>query len=297
MSGHSQGLRKPIIQPDAIREVANGLWVIPDTDYTPFVPNVGIAVGARAALIIDTGFGGDNARAVLQQAHRLAGQRPIYLTHTHCHPEHGFGANAIDDEVTTVCNTAQWQELQEKGAAILRMFRDMLPPLAPMLDGVTFLPPRIQYSGFLGLDLGGIAVEFHEVGGAHSRGDQCVLVRTSKSALFVGDLIEERHFGGIADNESRVGVWISRLAEFEMLRPDVVVPGHGHIGDSSLIAAYREHFELAVRRVGELREAGQIGEAQIVENVTAELIERYPDWLGPEWAKRVVENLTWPSRR
>jgi len=296
MSNHSPGLRRPIVQTDKIREVADGLWIIPDTDYTPFVPNVGIVVGTRAALIVDTGFGPDNARAVLRQARQLAGKRPIYLTHTHCHPEHGFGANAIADEVTTVSNAVQWLELQEKGAAILRMFLNMLPPLASMLDGVAFLPPNIQYNGSLLLDLGGVLVELREVGGGHSRGDQRVLVHASKSVLFVGDLIEERHFGGIADNESSVVEWIDRLSEFEALRPDVVVPGHGLIGDSGLIVTYREHFELAVRRVRVLREVGQLREDQIVEQITAELVQKYPDWLGPEWARRVVENLTWPSR-
>jgi hypothetical protein len=41
-------------------------------------------------------------------------------------------------------NEAQWIELQEKGATILRMFRDRMPALAPMLDGVEFVRPDLR---------------------------------------------------------------------------------------------------------------------------------------------------------
>ena len=287
----------PVVDTNAIDEVASGIWVIPDINYIPFVPNIGIVVGTKATLIIDTGFGSNNARVVLKQARQLSGERPIYLTHTHCHPEHGFGANVIANEVIVVSNTGQWIELREKGSTILRMFRDMMPPLAPMLDDVEFVHPFILYNGSLNLNLGGgLVVELREFGGAHSRGDQGILVHGSSRVLFVGDLIEERHFGVIADNESGVGPWIDRLNGFEALRPDIVVPGHGHMGGPKLIADYRGHFELAKRRVAELRAEGKLSEAQVVEQVTAELVESYPDWHGRTWAKKTAESLTWPSR-
>jgi len=123
MSVKASGFTAPIVASGAITEITDGVWVIPDADHTLFVPNIGIVVGARATLVIDTGFGPDNARAVLEQARRLSGRRPIYLTHTHFHPEHGFGANVVAGEVTIVYNEAQWSELEEKGSTVLRMFR------------------------------------------------------------------------------------------------------------------------------------------------------------------------------
>jgi len=297
MSIETHPSKAPVVDTSAITEIAEGVWVLPDSDYIPMLPNIGIIVGARATLVIDTGFGPDNARLVLKQARHLSGQRPIFLTHTHCHPEHGFGANVIAEEVTIIYNDAQWSELQEKGTTILRMFRDQMPMLAPMLNGVEFVRPDLRYTTSLTLDLGGgLIVELREFGGAHSRGDQAILVRGSSSVLFVGDLIEERHFGVIADNESHVGPWIDRLTGFEQLHPEIVVPGHGHMGGLELIANYRGHFELVRRRVGELRAAAELSEAEIVDRVSAELLHRYPDWEGRNWARRTVADLTWPSR-
>ena len=75
-------------------EISDGVYVIPD-NRVPLVPNVGIVVGDRAALVIDTGLGRRNASYVLEQARRLADRKPLYLTITHFHPEHGFGAEVF----------------------------------------------------------------------------------------------------------------------------------------------------------------------------------------------------------
>jgi len=296
MSTAGRQLKAPIVATNGINQISDGVWVIPDSDHTLLVPNIGIIVGSRATLIIDTGLGTENARAVLQQARHLSDNRPIYLTHTHCHPEHGFGANVVAGEVTTVYNDVQWGELQEKGPVLLRMFRDRMPAVAPMLDGVEFVRADIRYTGSLNLDLGERIVEFREFGGAHSRGDQAILVRGRKSVLFTGDLVEERYFGILGDNESRVIPWIDRLNRLEQLAPVLVVPGHGLMGGPELIVNYRAYFELARRRVGELRAAGKLSEAEIVDQVTNELLDLHPDWENRNWARKTVSALTWPSR-
>jgi len=297
MSGKVPDFKAPVVDTGAAAEIASGLWLIPDSHHTPLVPNIGIIVGTRATLIVDTGLGPDNARAVLERARDLSGDRPIILTHTHCHPEHGFGANVIAREVTTVCNEAQWNELEEKGPVILRMFKDQIPALAPMLAGVEFVRPNLLYTGALKLDLGGeTIVELFELGGGHSRGDQGILVRGGSNALFTGDLIEESTFAVLSDNESHVLPWIDRLTRLEATAPRIVVPGHGLASGPELIGAYRGYLDFAKRRVGELRSTGRDSEALIVDRVTAEILDRYPDWRGQNWVKRTVSDLTWPAR-
>jgi glyoxylase-like metal-dependent hydrolase (beta-lactamase superfamily II) len=289
--------RAPILATKAITEIADGVWVIPDADHTPMVPNIGIVVGPRATLVIDTGFGPDNARAVLEQARRLSDRRPVFLTHTHCHPEHGFGANVVAGEATILYNDAQWSELQQKGSVLLRMFRKQMPALAPFLDGVEFVRPHLGYTGSLNLDLGGGHVaEFREFGGAHSLGDQGILVRGSASVLFTGDLVEEGTFGVLGDSDSHTIPWIDRLTRFQQLEPEIVVPGHGHIGGPERIADYRAYLELARRRVNELRAAGELSEAEIADRVSTEVLDLHPDWKNQIWARKAVEDLTWPAR-
>jgi glyoxylase-like metal-dependent hydrolase (beta-lactamase superfamily II) len=285
----------PVITPSATTEIADGVWVIPDAHHTPLVPNVGIVVGRRATLVIDTGLGADNARQVLAQARRLARTGPIYLTHTHCHPEHGFGANTIADEVTVLYNETQWDELQEKGPALLQMFRRQIPAVAPMLEEVAFTRPRVLYNGSLTLDLDSHLVELRELGGAHSRGDQGILVHGSATVLFTGDLIEEGYFGILGDHESHVMPWIDRLDRLEALSPGVVVPGHGHVGGPDMVATYRAYFERIRDRVDELR-GDDHSEAEIVERVTREVLDLHPGWQNRDWVEKAVLDLSWPAR-
>lgn len=115
----------------------------------------------------------------------------------------------------------------------------------------------------MNVDLGGgLIVELHEFGGAHSLGDQGILVRGSPSVLFTGDLVEEGTFGVLGDSDSHTVPWIDRVRRLEQLDPELVVPGHGLIGGPERIADYRAYLELAKRRTDELRAAGELSEAE-----------------------------------
>src|ERR671917_2363654 len=103
-------------------EVSDGVFVIADR-RVPLVPNVGVIVGDRAALVADTGMGPRNGVVVLEAARELAGDRPLFLTLTHFHPEHGYGAQAFLEAATIVYNREQRDEFHEKAAGYLEKFR------------------------------------------------------------------------------------------------------------------------------------------------------------------------------
>ena len=116
----------PVVDPTAIKEIATGVFVICD-HRVPLVPNIGIILGSHTALVVDTGMGPANGRRVLEAAKRIAGQRPLVLTLTHFHPEHGFGAQVFKGAAKIHYNRSQRDELQAKGEGYLGMFRDLRP--------------------------------------------------------------------------------------------------------------------------------------------------------------------------
>ena len=89
-------------------EVADGVFVVPD-GRVPLVPNIGVVVGERAALVVDTGMGPRNGALAREIAKELAGGRPLFLTLTHFHPEHGYGAQRSETRrsSTTASNAAR----------------------------------------------------------------------------------------------------------------------------------------------------------------------------------------------
>jgi glyoxylase-like metal-dependent hydrolase (beta-lactamase superfamily II) len=257
-------------------ELADGVFVITD-GRVPLVPNVGIVFGTRAALVIDTGLGPRSGATVRRVAEELTGGVPLFLTLTHFHPEHGWGAAAFGD-ATIVYNRAQREEFAQKGAPYLEMFRGISGEVAAELDGVEFVDPQIVYEGGVDLDLGGRIVELRSMGPAHSRGDQSIFLPEER-ILFTGDLVENRFIPIFPPDDTDVNGnrWISVLDEIAALEPASVVPGHGELGDAALLATTKEYLEMLRSESYRLADAGADPEA-IVSELTAKIIATYPDW-------------------
>lgn len=274
----------PIVNGSPV-EVAEGVYVVPD-GRVPLVPNVGIVLGNRGALVVDTAMGPRNGAAIRSFAEELASGRALLLTITHFHPEHGFGAQAFLPEATILYNRAQLEELRQKGLPYLEMFRTFGEAVAEQLEGVELVEPHVVYEGEADLELGGRAAQLRTWGLAHTRGDQVVFLPRER-VLFAGDLVESRFFPIFPyfppeDADVDGSRWIAVLEELERLEPEVVVPGHGEVGDAGLIAAVREYLT-ALRSETERLAAEGLEVDDIVARLEPEFRQRHPDWGQPEW--------------
>ena len=266
-------------------EVADGVFVIPD-GRVPLVPNVGIVLGDRAVLVVDTGMGPRNGETVRGHAERLASGRRLFLTLTHFHPEHGYGAQAFADRAVTFYNRTQLEELRQKGAGYLELFKTFGDTVAAELEGVELVEPDIVYDGAADPDLGGRRAELRPWGQAHTLGDQTVFLPEQR-VLFAGDLVEERCFAIFPwfppdDVDVDGHRWIEVLRELEQLEPDVVVPGHGEVGGVEVIATAREYIEQLRDETERLAGAGR-SEDEVAAELDRSFRELHPDWAQPEW--------------
>ena len=114
------------------------------------------------------------------------------------------------------------------------MFRTFGAAVAEQLEGVELVKPDEVYEDRTSLDLGGVEVELHHFGLAHTRGDQVVFLPEQR-VLFTGDLVETRLFPIFPwfppdDADVNGSRWIDVLGRLEALEPEVVVPGHGEVG-------------------------------------------------------------------
>ena len=261
------------------------MHVIPDGGV-PLVPNVGIVSGSRGTLVVDTGMGPRNGQVVRQHAERLAGNRQIFLTLTHFHPEHGYGAQAFDQGVVTVYNRAQLEELRQKGAAYLELFKTFGSGVAEQLDGVELVEPELVYDASAELDLGGRTAQLLSWGLAHTAGDQVVFL-PDRRVLFTGDLVESECFAIFPwfppdDVDVDGDRWIAVLEELERLEPEIVVPGHGPLGGAEVIVAAREYLQLLRSETRRLFDAGA-SEDDAAAELDLSMRALHPDWAQPEW--------------
>ena len=128
----------PIVRVDEIHDVERDFFVIPDMGV-PLVPNIGIVGGRDAVLVVDTGMGPRNASRVLAKVDEIANGRRIYLTTTHFHPEHSYGAAVLAEQATFLMNSAQLEDLHVKGPGYLEFFRTFGDSVAAELAGVEFI--------------------------------------------------------------------------------------------------------------------------------------------------------------
>ena len=263
----------PSVDMTNLRRIAPNILVAQDRRI-PLVPNVGIISGKKAILVVDTGLGRANGERVYQAALRIANGRRIYVTTTHFHPEHSFGAMAFPPS-SLIMNAAQLDELREKGPAYLTLFRRISAGAKAALADTAPVETAVTYKGHHVLDLGGTTVELREVP-AHTRGDQIVFVRGSRT-LFTGDLAETNYFPVLIDKDSSGTKWIGVLGQLLALRPSVIVPGHGEVTDKRLLNDVRQ---MLIWMWAEVDRSVRLNmpESDMIAHIEAAAKRRYPEW-------------------
>jgi glyoxylase-like metal-dependent hydrolase (beta-lactamase superfamily II) len=286
-------LADPVVQPTSAHELARDLVVIPNRQVD-LVPNIGVIGGNHSVLVVETGLGPRNAEKVLTFASEYAKGRRLYLTTTHFHPEHAFGAQTFAGEATYLVNRAQAADLAGKRPGYLEMFRGLGAPVARQLEGVELVTPDVVYDDAYQLDLGGRIVQMRATGRAHTKGDQVITV-PDVDVLFTGDLVEAGQFA-IFPWFPPYDVDVSGLGWIEVMRrlvatdPDVVVPGHGDISGPQVLTDVRDYLEL-LRDETWVRRDSAMNQETIVAEVKALMLERHPEWAGQDWIEKGVDSF------
>jgi len=248
----------PMIKSGATMKVADHTYVILD-DNVGFVPNVGIVVGERATLIVDTGMGPDNGAIVLEEARKLSDNTEFYLSATHFHPEHDLGATAFPASAKMLRWRGQQDETDEQGAQTIERFAGFSPTVGALLSKASYRKPDTVFDSELTIDLGGVRVRLAGVGPAHTRGDTVMYVEEDK-VLFTGDVVMPV-FPAASAQSANIGQWLASIAKFEAFAPRVVVPAHGRLIDAGTLARYREYLTAVQERARAAKRQGQTVEA------------------------------------
>jgi glyoxylase-like metal-dependent hydrolase (beta-lactamase superfamily II) len=263
----------PLIKPEGLRQISAHVHVIPDNSV-PAVPNVGLIVGDKAQLVVDTGLGPRNGAAVEQVAKRLGGSRDQFLVVTHFHPEHDLGAQAFPATTRLIRSTDQIKDINEFGLQLAKVFATRSPLHAELLKDADFRKADITFEQDYEIDLGGVRARLIAMGANHTRGDIAIWIEADR-VLFSGDIAMKAQ-PAFASPYSTIRQWLASLDRLEALKPAIIVPSHGPLGDTGFIAGYRAYLREVQERTGAARRAGRSTD-QSIETVTAAMADRYPD--------------------
>lgn len=264
----------PLIKENVTVKVSDHVYVIPDGNVGG-VPNVGIVVGSRAVLVVDTGLGPRNGETVLREVRKLTSTADIYIVGTHFHSEHILGESAFPASARVIRARAQQKDIEEFG--VQPNFATRSAANAELMKDAKFRTADELFDSEKSLDLGGVRVKLMWYGRTHTNGDTLIFVEGDR-VLFAGDVLMNRRFLAFNANAS-VQAWIDSIDKVEPLRPTHIVPAHGEMGDGSLIETNRGYLKALQTRVAELKRDGKTVD-QTAETVTAEFRATYPNWTG-----------------
>jgi len=244
-------------------------------------PNIGIVVGNRATLVVDTGMGARNGATIVREVEKLSKNPKLYLTTTHFHPEHAMGEQAFPANTILIRPVAQQEELDKRAAEYITRFTGMSAQNKELLQDVNLRTPDLVFEHETKLDLGGVTARLFWMGPAHTLGDEMLFVEPD-SVLISGDIVQDKLVPNMPNEDASPKNWIAILDKLEPLKPRIVFPDHGALGDGSLIAKERAFLMDVQTRALELRNTGTSVE-DAGKRLTAELKAKYPDWpnMGP----------------
>lgn len=283
----------PLVKEGVTVKVSDHVYLIPD-DNVPAVPNVGIIVGSKATLVVDTGLGPKNGEAILREVAKVSKNADLYLVTTHFHPEHAGGSSAFPPNTKFVLAKIQQQDLDELGKDMAAQFASRSAAMADLLKDLQFRKADIMFDRDHTIDLGGVRVRLNAVGPTHTRGDTTVFVEGDR-VLFAGDVVMNHAFLAFGQYSS-IKAWLAAFDQLEALKPTLIVPSHGSRGDATLIGQQRGVLLALQKRVGELKAQGQSVD-DAAKTVQAEFQTKYPDWTAPARVTAAVRTAYSESSR
>jgi glyoxylase-like metal-dependent hydrolase (beta-lactamase superfamily II) len=286
--GHNQSQPPPMVQENKTIKVSDHVYVIPDGRVN-LVPNIGIIVGNRATLVVDAGMGPRNGETVLRELAKVSKNTELYFTTTHFHPEHMTGVQAFPANTIIIRPEVQQEEVDRKQPEFIQNFSRRTPEMKALLQDVKPRPPDIVYDREAKIDLGGITVRLLWYGPAHTRGDNFAFVEQDR-VLFTGDVVINRFFPIFPDPDASGKNWLAILDQLDELRPHTIVPGHGEVGEASLIGVERTYLKAVQSRTAELKAQGKSAE-EAEKLLLVEFRAKYPDWGNPGWIGDAVKRF------
>ena len=268
----------PYVQEGKTRKVSGHVWVIPDGRVN-LVPNIGLIVGSKATLVVDSGMGDRNGQVVLRELQKVSKNSDLYLTTTHFHPEHVTGFHVFPASAKLIRPAIQQEELPAKGPGMISSFARMSPAHADLLKGAVMRPADFVFDSSVDIDLGGVTVRLFTLGPAHTKGDNFIWIK-EEGVLFGGDVITNRFFPILPDADSNGKNWISLLDRLAALQPRTIVPGHGEVDAIDIIARERGILQALQLRTRKLKSEG-VSADNAAKTLSEEFRTRYAEYESP----------------
>jgi glyoxylase-like metal-dependent hydrolase (beta-lactamase superfamily II) len=233
--------------------------------------NVLVVLGARGALVVDSGY----PQFVPKYREAIAALNGGSITHvvnTHWHDDHSEGNKVLGPDGALIVAHANSRLMLTRDNKI-NVVRTILEQ--PAFPAAAL--PSITFADRLELYFGGERLELVHASPAHTAGDIAVILRTS-NIVHMGDvfLSTAYPFADVDNGGDLDGVIVFCREVLSRIDADtVIVPGHGRIATYAELEAYIEMLVTVRGRIAALIEGGATSEQVVAAQPTKEFDARY----------------------
>jgi glyoxylase-like metal-dependent hydrolase (beta-lactamase superfamily II) len=242
-------------------------------------PNIGIVVGSKGTLVVDTGLGKRNGATVAAAAAKLRKGGNLYLATTHFHPEHVTGQAGFPAGTVVIRPAVQQKEIAEAGPAMIDFFRSRSDVNKELLVDAGIDKADILFDNEMTLDLGDVTVRMMYFGPSHTNGDIIFMVEPDK-VMISGDIVQNKFVILPIGTQTTIKGWINVLDRAAELKPALILPDHSPPGDGAMFAEQRVFMVDLLDQAQAAKKQGKSLE-DTVSSLSDELKKKYAGWLRP----------------
>jgi glyoxylase-like metal-dependent hydrolase (beta-lactamase superfamily II) len=234
--------------------------------YRFFDQQIGVILGGRDVLVVDTRSTPAQAREIATELRELTRDPVSIVVDTHFHFDHTFG-NSVFRPATIWGHVRAAERLRAEGRATIEEVAAELPEIASDIRETIIDPPERTFEDRATVAVGDRAVELSYHGRAHTDGDIVLVVPDAAGPgadiLFAGDLLEEGAAPSFGDSYPLE--WPATVERLLPLANGPVVPGHGAIGNRGFVEEQLGAFRRLAARAQAVHDGSLDLEAAVAE--------------------------------
>lgn len=257
-----------------LEEVDDGVFAYVQLDGSWYLNNAGFLVGREGTVVIDTTSTEARARALAASLQTVTDAPARVLVNTHHHGDHTHG-NFLFPASAIVGHELCRAEVLAAGVGGTALFPDV------EWGDLHVAPPFVTFDERLTLHVDDVRVELVHLGPAHTTNDVYAWI-PERGVLFSGDLL----FNGVTPLlvMGSIRGALDAMSSLRSLNARVIVPGHGPVGDSTMIDAVESYIGWVAAVAAE----GRAGGLSPLEAARGADLGPFADWPDRE---RLVGNL------
>lgn len=207
-------------------------------------------VTTQGVVVVDTGNNPPETRIFQKFIESVTAQPIRYVVITQNHGDHTGGTPLFSPPATVIVQDQVAKDWTSMKHYQIKSWQKRFAERTIALDGVRPIDTVVSFSDHMTLHLGGKAIELIYIDDAYNPGDVAVWLPDTgiMHAGFVGYI--GRH-PDIRPDYSHGTTWgmLKQLEVLSALKPKIVIPAHGPVGDATALSTLTDYLLLARQKV------------------------------------------------